>query len=46
MVYELLDRLNIPYERIDHRETNTMEACQAVDEALSSQMTVFMSLSC
>lgn len=33
-VYELLERLNIPYERIDHRETNTMEACQAVDEAL------------
>lgn len=34
MVYELLERLNIPYERIDHREANTMEACQAVDEAL------------
>lgn len=38
MVYELLDRLNIPYERIDHRETNTMEACQAVDEALQGAM--------
>lgn len=38
MVYGLLDRLNIPYERIDHRETNTMEACQAVDEALQGAM--------
>lgn len=38
MVYELLDGLNIPYERIDHRETNTMEACQAVDEALQGAM--------
>lgn len=38
MVYRLLDRLNIPYERIDHRETNTMEACQAVDEALQGAM--------
>lgn len=34
MVYELLDRLNIPYERIDHRETDNMEACRAVEEAL------------
>lgn len=33
-VYELLERLNIPFERIDHMQTNTMEACQAVDEAL------------
>lgn len=33
-VYELLGRLNIPYERIDHREANTMEACEAVDRAL------------
>lgn len=33
-VYELLERLNIPYERIDHMEANTMEACQAVNEAL------------
>lgn len=34
-VYELLKQLKIPFERIDHREANTMEACQAVDEALS-----------
>lgn len=34
-VYELLEQLGIPFERIDHREANTMEACQAVDEALT-----------
>ncbi len=34
MVYELLERLHISYERIDHREANTMEACQTVEEAL------------
>lgn len=33
-VYELLERLDISYERIDHMEANTMEACQAVNEAL------------
>ena len=34
-VYELLKQLKIPFERIDHREANTMEACLAVDEALA-----------
>ncbi len=34
-VYELLKRLGIGYERIDHVQTNTMEACQAVDKALA-----------
>ncbi|MCM1119012.1 MAG: prolyl-tRNA synthetase associated domain-containing protein [bacterium] len=33
-VYELLEQLGISYERIDHMQANTMEACQAVDEAL------------
>lgn len=33
-VYELLEQLGISYERIDHIQANTMEACQAVDEAL------------
>lgn len=33
-VYDLLERLNIPFERIDHMQANTMEACLAVDEAL------------
>ncbi len=35
-VYELLDRLNIDYQRIDHEAAMTMEACAAVDEALGA----------
>lgn len=35
-VYEILNKLGIPYERIDHCEANTMEACKAVDEALDA----------
>lgn len=34
--YELLDRLGIVYQRIDHEVTMTMEACKAVDEALQA----------
>ncbi|MBQ7416330.1 MAG: prolyl-tRNA synthetase associated domain-containing protein [Oscillospiraceae bacterium] len=33
-VYDLLDSLNIPYQRIDHEAAMTMEACAAVDEIL------------
>ena len=35
-VYDLLDRLNIPYQRIDHEATMTMEACAAVDRVLDA----------
>ena len=35
-VYELLNRLGIPFERIDHCEANTMETCRAIDEALNA----------
>ena len=34
--YDLLDRLNVPYQRIDHEEANTMEACAAIDAALNA----------
>lgn len=34
-VYDLLDRLGINYERIDHEEANTMEACLKIDKALA-----------
>ena len=34
--YDLLDSLNVPYQRIDHEEANTMEACAAIDEALQA----------
>ena len=35
-VYDLLDSLGIEYQRIDHEETMTMEACAAVDAALEA----------
>ena len=34
--YELLDRLGLDYQRIDHEVTMTMEACEAVDGALGA----------
>ncbi|MBP3462641.1 MAG: prolyl-tRNA synthetase associated domain-containing protein [Tyzzerella sp.] len=37
-VYELLDKLKIPYERIDHDAADTMEACELVDEKLGVTM--------
>lgn len=37
-VYDLLDNLGIEYERVDHEEANTMEACEAVDQALDVAM--------
>ncbi|MBQ8815040.1 MAG: metallophosphoesterase [Lachnospiraceae bacterium] len=35
-VYDLLDRLGIEYQRIDHKETKTMALCAAVDEMLDA----------
>ena len=35
-VYDLLDRLRVPYQRIDHEAAMTMEACAAIDEALQA----------
>lgn len=37
-VYELLEKLNIPYERVDHEEAMTMEACEEIDKALGVTM--------
>ena len=34
--YDFLDRLAVPYQRIDHEAAMTMEACAAVDEALQA----------
>lgn len=34
-VYDLLDSLGISYDRVDHEEANTMEACAAIDEVLA-----------
>ncbi len=35
-VYDFLEQLGIDYQRIDHEEAMTMEACAAVDEALGA----------
>lgn len=35
-VYDLLDKLGIPFQRIDHEATMTMEACAAVDKVLDA----------
>lgn len=32
--YELLDQLNIPYERLDHEAVFTIEGCKAVEKLL------------
>lgn len=37
-VYDLLDKLNIPYEGVDHDVAATIEACQVIDEALGLSM--------
>ena len=35
-VYDLLDQLNINYQRIDHEEANTMEVCLEIEKTLKS----------
>jgi Ala-tRNA(Pro) deacylase len=35
-VYDLLDELGIEYERTDHEEANTMEACNEIDRVLGT----------
>ena len=37
-VYDLLDELGISYDRVDHEEAMTMEACLEVDKALGTTM--------
>ena len=37
-VYDLLDRLGISYQRIDHEAAMTMEACAAIDAALEADI--------
>ena len=34
LVYDLLDQLGIEFERTDHEEANTMEACNEIDRVL------------
>lgn len=37
-VYDLLDSLNISYDRVDHEVANTMEACAAIDAILEADI--------
>lgn len=37
-VYDLLDKLHIEYDRVDHEEANTMEACLKIDQVLAPAM--------
>lgn len=37
-VYDLLDRLEIPFQRVDHAPTDTMEQCQAIDALLGQEI--------
>lgn len=37
-VYDLLDRLGISYERVDHEAAMTMAACDAIDQVLGTVM--------
>ena len=34
--YDLLDRLGVPYERVDHTPAMTMEVCEKIDEVLEA----------
>ena len=33
-VYDLLDRLGVAYQRVDHEAAMTMEACEEIDRVL------------
>lgn len=35
-VYDFLDGLGVPYQRIDHEAANTMEACAEIDKVLDA----------
>ena len=37
-VYQLLEQLEIPYERVDHEEAMPMEACEEIDRSLGVTM--------
>ena len=43
-VYDLLDKLGIQYQRIDHEAAMTMEACEEIDHALGDNTTICKNL--
>ena len=36
--YDLLDRLVIPYDRVDHQPAETMEVCKGINEVLDMKI--------
>lgn len=38
LVYDLLEKLEIPFERLDHSPTNTVESCMKVEEILEIEI--------
>lgn len=43
-VYDILDKLGIQYQRIDHEAAMTMEACEEIDRALGDNTTICKNL--
>lgn len=43
-VYDLLDKLGIAYQRVDHEATMTMEVCEEVDRILGDDTTICKNL--
>lgn len=43
-VYDLLDKLHIEYERVDHEEANTIEACKDIDVVLGEETSICKNL--
>ena len=43
-VYDLLDKLGVQYQRIDHEAAMTMEACEEIDHALGDNTTICKNL--
>lgn len=43
-VYDFLDKLEIKYQRVDHEEAMTMEACEAIDRVLGDDTTICKNL--
>lgn len=43
-VYDLLDKLNVSYERVDHEAAMTMEACEEIDRTLGDDTSICKNL--
>ncbi len=43
-VYDFLDSLNIPYQRVDHEAAMTMEACEEIDQVLGDNTSICKNL--